>query len=98
MPGFAAAAGVTVPPIQLYIFGFAGRPIRPTVPTLGLNTVAPAGLLVARRHRADAAPNDIRIVEPGCTWRLVSSVGSVTLMVTKALLLPVLWHPPSAAT
>ena len=55
MPGFAAAAGVTVPPIQMYMFGFAVGPRRPTVPALGLKAVAPAGLLVARRHSAAMA-------------------------------------------
>src|SRR6266480_1775928 len=98
MPGFAAAAGVTVPPIQMYMFGFAGGPIRPTVPTLGLKAVAPAGLLVARRHSADAAPNEIGIVEPGCAWMLVSCVGSVKLMFTDAFAFPVICHSPAAAT
>src|SRR6267378_2272440 len=97
MPGFAAAAGVTVPPIQMYMFGLAGGPRRPTVPTLGLNVVAPAGLLVARRHSADVALKAIGIVEPGCAWMFVSCVGSVKLMFTKALLFPVTCHSPAAA-
>src|SRR5438445_603394 len=97
MPGFAAAAGVTMPPIQMYMFGLAGGPRRPTVPTLGLNVVAPAGLLVARRHSADVALKAIGIVEPGCAWMLVSWVGSVKLMFTKALPFPVTCHSPAAA-
>src|SRR6266511_1445614 len=97
MPGFAAAAGVTVPPIQMYMLGLAVGPRRPTVPTLGLNAVAPAGLLVARRHSADAAPNAMGIVEPGCAWMLVSWAGSVKLMFTNAFEFPVICHSPAAA-
>src|SRR5437879_1027525 len=97
MPCFAAAAGVTVPPIQMYMFGLAGGPRRPTVPTLGLNVVAPAGLLVARRHRADAALKAIGIDEPGCAWMLINCVGSVKLMFTNAFALPVTCHSPAAA-
>src|SRR5881396_3357987 len=79
------------------MFGLAGGPRRPTVPTLGLNVVAPAGLLVARRHSADVALKAIGIVEPGCAWMLVSWVGSVRLMFTNALALPVICHSPAPA-
>src|SRR5881397_133068 len=81
----------------MYIVGFAGGPIRPNVPTVGLNVVAPAGLLVARRHSADVALNAIGIVEPGCAWILMSCVGSVKLMFTNAFPLPVTCHSPAAA-
>src|SRR2546423_10934089 len=97
MPGFAAAAGLTVPPIQMYMFGLAGGPSRPTVPTAGLNGVPAAALLVARFQRADVPLNAMGIVEPGSAWMFVRAVGSVKLMMTNALPLPATCHAPAVA-
>src|SRR3954471_24895604 len=97
MPGFAAAAGFTVPPIQTYRVGLGGGPSRPTVPVAGLNAVAAAALLLARFQRADVLLNEIGIVEPGSAWTLVSVVGSVKLMITNAFALPVICHSPAVA-
>src|SRR5690348_1318312 len=77
--------------------GLGGGPSFPTVATWGSKTVAPAGLLVARRHSADVAPNEMGIVEPGCAWMLMSWVGSVKLMLTLAFALPETCHSPAPA-
>src|SRR5438034_986547 len=77
---------------------WAGRRAHGAAPApKGGPTQTPAGLLVARRHSAAAAPNAIGIVEPGCAWMLVSWVGSVRLMFTNALALPVICHSPAPA-
>ena len=57
----------------------------------------PTGLFVERRQIADTALNEIGIVEPGNAWILVSCVGSVKLMITKALALPLTCHSPAFA-
>src|SRR5258708_28834058 len=79
MPGLTFAAGLTVPPIQMYKVGVPGGPKRPVVPTLGSKTVPAAALLVLRFQIADVALNVIGMVEPGRAWMLVSTVGSVNV-------------------
>src|SRR5574341_1555840 len=81
----------------MYMVGLAVGPMRPVVPTLGLKAVAPAGLLVARRQRAELAAKEIGRVTPGTAWMLVSSVGRVNVMVTKALGRPTSSHSPPLA-
>src|SRR6266853_5663887 len=97
MPGLTFAAGLTVPPIQMYKVGVAGGPKRPIVPTLGSKTVPAAGLLVLRFQIADVALNVIGMVEPGRAWMLVSTVGSVNVIVVNAFLLPSTCHSPAPA-
>src|SRR5205085_1562623 len=97
MPGLAAAAGLTVPPTQTYMLGFGGGPRRPTVPTAGLKGVPAAALFVARFHRAEVALKVIGIVEPGSAWMFVNVAGSVKVMITKALALPVICQAPAVA-
>src|SRR6266571_2630988 len=95
MPGFAVTAGVTDPATQMYIVGLEVGPRRPTAPVAGSNAVPPTGLFVARRQIAEAALNEIGMVEPGSACILVSCVGSVKLMITNALALPLTCHSPA---
>src|ERR1051325_4643419 len=74
-----------------------GGPRRPTAPVDGSKVLPPTGLLVERRQIADVALNEIGIVEPGSAWMFVSVVGSVKLMTTNALALPLACHSPAFA-
>src|SRR5262245_20050073 len=76
---------------------FGGGPRRPTAPVAGLNTLPPTGLFVERRQIAETALKEIGIAEPGNAWMLVSCVGSVKLMMTNALALPLTCHSPALA-
>src|SRR5690242_4164179 len=97
MPGLTFAAGLTVPPIQMYRVGVAGGPKRPVVPTLGSNAAPAAGLFVLRFQIAEVALKLMGIVEPGAAWMLFSTVGSVNVIVANAFLLPSTCHSPAPA-
>src|SRR5574341_663904 len=81
----------------MYSTGFGIGPKRAVVPTLGSKVVAPppVGLLTLRRQIADVVLNEIGIVLPGSAWMLFSTVGSVNVMLTRALLLPTTCHSPA---
>src|SRR5574341_832478 len=81
----------------MYSTGFGIGPNRPVVPTLGSKVVAPppVGLLTLRRQIADVVPKETGIVLPGSAWMLFSTVGSVKVILTRALLLPTTCHSPA---